>query len=145
MSAATDRPATVPGSAAPPRGLTLVHQNGDRDRPASLNDTQPQRVVDRSLVEEHLAELGVAGDLTQGTHEHAGLFHRHEERGDPPVLRGVGIGTGEEQAERREATQMVHTFCPRTNHVSPSRAALVASPARSEPAPGSENSWHQIS
>jgi len=38
-----------------------------------------------------------------------------------------------------------HTFCPFTTHSSPSRTARVVSPARSEPAPGSEKSWHQIS
>ena len=40
---------------------------------------------------------------------------------------------------------MVHTFCPLTTHSSPSRTARVARPATSEPAPGSLNSWHQIS
>ena len=42
----------------------------------------------------------------------------------------------------------VHTFCPFTTHASPgpsARTARVASPARSDPAPGSLNSWHQIS
>ena len=41
--------------------------------------------------------------------------------------------------------QVVHTFCPVTTHSSPSRSARVASDARSEPAPGSLKSWHQIS
>ena len=36
----------------------------------------------------------------------------------------------------------VHTFCPLTTHSSPSRSARVCSPARSEPAPGSEYSRH---
>ncbi len=36
----------------------------------------------------------------------------------------------------------VHTFCPVTIHSSPSRSAFVWIPARSEPAIGSENSWH---
>ena len=39
----------------------------------------------------------------------------------------------------------VHTFCPLTSHSSPSRSARHCSPARSDPAPGSENSWHQTS
>ena len=39
----------------------------------------------------------------------------------------------------------VHTFCPFSTHSSPSSTAIVASPATSEPAPGSENSWHQMS
>ena len=39
----------------------------------------------------------------------------------------------------------VHTFWPLTTHSSPSRTAVVDSDATSEPAPGSLNSWHQIS
>ena len=41
--------------------------------------------------------------------------------------------------------QVVQTFCPDSRHSSPSRSARVASEARSEPAPGSLNSWHQRS
>ncbi len=40
---------------------------------------------------------------------------------------------------------VVQTFCPLTTHSSPSRTARADSPAKSEPAPGSEKSWHQIS
>src|SRR3954452_7841913 len=36
------------------------------------------------------------------------------------------------------------TFWPLTTHSSPSRTAWVVSPARSEPLPGSENSWHHV-
>ncbi len=36
-----------------------------------------------------------------------------------------------------------HTFWPLTIQSSPSRTAVVLSPARSEPAVGSLNSWHQ--
>ena len=39
----------------------------------------------------------------------------------------------------------VHTFWPFSTHPSPSRTALVCKLATSDPAPGSENSWHQIS
>ena len=39
----------------------------------------------------------------------------------------------------------VHTFWPSMTHSSPSRTALVDRPARSLPAPGSENSWQQNS
>ena len=39
----------------------------------------------------------------------------------------------------------LQTFCPFTTHVPPSSTARVRSPARSEPAPGSLNSWHHIS
>ena len=40
---------------------------------------------------------------------------------------------------------MVQTFWPVTTHSSPSRTARVFSEARSEPEPGSEKPWHQIS
>ena len=38
-----------------------------------------------------------------------------------------------------------HTFWPLTIHSSPSRTARDARPAKSDPAPGSENSWHHFS
>ena len=41
--------------------------------------------------------------------------------------------------------RVVQTFWPLTIHSSPSRTAVVDSEATSEPAPGSLNSWHQIS
>jgi hypothetical protein len=40
---------------------------------------------------------------------------------------------------------VVHTFWPVTTQSSPSRTAFVLTEARSEPEPGSENPWHQIS
>ena len=39
----------------------------------------------------------------------------------------------------------LHTFWPLTTHSSPSRTARQARPPRSEPAPGSENSWQHSS
>ena len=38
-----------------------------------------------------------------------------------------------------------HTFWPVTTNSSPSRTARHARPARSQPAPGSLNSWHHAS
>ena len=40
---------------------------------------------------------------------------------------------------------LAHSFCPLTTKRSPSRRAVVRRLARSEPASGSENPWHQIS
>ena len=37
-----------------------------------------------------------------------------------------------------------HTFCPLTIQSSPSRTAVACRPARSDPAPGSLNSWHHV-
>src|ERR1700743_2845071 len=39
---------------------------------------------------------------------------------------------------------VVQIFCPVMPQPPSALVALVVSPARSEPAPGSENSWHQI-
>src|SRR3546814_11162100 len=47
--------------------------------------------------------------------------------------------------QRENCAPEFHTFWPLTIHSSPSRSALVCRPARSEPAPGSENSWHHTS
>ena len=38
---------------------------------------------------------------------------------------------------------VVQIFCPVMRQPPPARVALVVNPARSDPAPGSENSWHQ--
>jgi hypothetical protein len=42
------------------------------------------------------------------------------------------------------AAPVDQTFCPVTSHPSATGSARVVSPARSEPAPGSLNSWHQV-
>jgi hypothetical protein len=39
---------------------------------------------------------------------------------------------------------LVHTFWPFTSQPPSTRVALVFTPAASEPASGSENSWHQM-
>ncbi len=41
--------------------------------------------------------------------------------------------------------RVVHTFWPFTTHSSPSFTPLLESPAKSEPDPGSEKSWHHTS
>jgi len=48
-------------------------------------------------------------------------------------------------AKSDRCAHVVHTFWPVTTHSSPSRSARVASDARSDPAPGSLNSWHHTS
>jgi hypothetical protein len=47
--------------------------------------------------------------------------------------------------QRARSGDEVHTFWPSTTHSSPSRSARVDRLARSDPAPGSLNSWHHIS
>ena len=48
-------------------------------------------------------------------------------------------------AKSASSAQVVQTFWPVTTQSSPSGTARVASEARSEPAPGSLNSWHHFS
>src|SRR5579884_4304228 len=48
-------------------------------------------------------------------------------------------------ARSARAAPVFHTFWPFTTHSSPCNSAVVVRPARSEPAPGSLNSWHHFS
>src|SRR5918992_1182461 len=77
------------------------------------------------------------GMLAPGVRDHADhpAFTRRGPAADghPLVVQG---GVGDLPA---------HTFGPLTTQVSPSRTARVATAARSEPAPGSLNSWHHTS
>ncbi len=67
------------------------------------------------------------------------------EVGDAAVLGHVPVGAGEQHARSRRGGRCVfHTFWPLTTHSSPSRSARVVRPARSEPLPGSLNSWHHV-
>ena len=74
-----------------------------------------------------------------------GRAHVEQEVGDAPVLRRVGVGAGEQDPAVAEVRA-------RRPHLLPVDDPLVAvahgpggSPARSEPAPGSLNSWHHTS
>ena len=48
-------------------------------------------------------------------------------------------------AKSEKCAHVLHTFCPLSSQTSPSRSARHPSDARSEPAPGSLNSWHHFS
>ena len=57
-----------------------------------------------------------------------------------------GLVRATSMPQRAMCARVVQTFWPLTIHSSPSRTGpVVASPATSEPALGSLNSWHQIS
>src|SRR5437660_4334366 len=65
-------------------------------------------------------------------------------------VRPLRLGTEGSVRARQTAksdkwAQVVHTFWPVRTHSSPSSTARVASEARSDPAPGSLNSWHHFS
>ena len=63
----------------------------------------------------------------------------------PPCFGTSGLVRHSSIPHFERCATVVHTFWPLTTHSSPSRTARVARPATSEPAPGSLNSWHQIS
>ena len=118
----------------------------ERDAPAVADRAEPLRVRDAHVGEVHLVELGVAGELAQRAHLDAGRLHVDEEVGEAPVLGRLGIGAGEQQAPawpRGPAWSRPSARSPPTRR----RRARPGcrAPARSEPAPGSLNSWHQIS
>ena len=73
-----------------------------------------------------------------------GRFHVDQEVGDALVLWRVGVGAGQAHAPVASCAADVHTFCPVSCQPPSARTALVRNAARSEPAPGSLNSWHQI-
>ena len=76
----------------------------------------------------------------------SGLVHVDDERGEALVLRRVGVGAGEQQAALRLVRHRGPDLLSRSRPTRRRRAtARVASPATSDPAPGSLNSWHQIS
>ena len=60
----------------------------------------------------------------------------------PAVLRLVDIGAGEQHPELALFGAEFQTFWPVTTHSSPSRTARAPTLARSDPDPGSLNSWH---
>ena len=98
------------------------------------------------VIEEHLVEVDVAGDVAQRAHVDTGLVQVEQEVRDALALRHVGIGAREQHAE-------VGDVRPGRPHLLAGDDATcrrrvppdVASDARSEPAPGSLNSWHHTS
>ena len=63
----------------------------------------------------------------------------------PACLATVGSVRVTSRPKSEKWARDVHIFWPLMIQSSPSRTAFVRSAARSEPAAGSENSWHQIS
>ena len=88
--------------------------------------------------EEDLAEIAFTGHLPDAPHLDTGLIHRYQEERDPGVAARSRRGAGKDETPLGVEGVEVQIFCPLTTHSSPSRAALVRSAARSEPASGSE-------
>ena len=107
----------------------------------------PVRVRDAHVGEEDLVELGLAGDLAQRPHVDPGRVSCRGRNSVRPRCFGTsGSVRATRMPQCASCASDVHTFCPETTQSAPSsRTARVASEARSDPAPGSLNSWHQTS
>ncbi len=75
----------------------LVHQRGVGDPPAGPDVAQPVGVGDAGVGDEHLVELGLAGQLAQRADLDPGRVHVEHEVAQPGVLGRVGVGAGEQQ------------------------------------------------
>ena len=111
--------------------------------------TSPIRSPSRDphVGQEHLVELGLAGELAQRPDLHAGRRScRRRSRSARRAWARPGRCGRPAAPQRAWWASEVHTFCPLTRQSCRRRCtARVARPARSDPAPGSLNSWHQTS
>ena len=127
-------------------GDPLVHQRRERDPPPLADVAEPLLVGDADVGEVHLVELGLTGDLVERAHLDAGRLHVDHEVGHALVLRLVGVGAGDEHPPLGEVGERGPDLLAVDDPlVAVAHAPSVARPATSEPAPGSENSWHHIS
>ena len=146
-----DQPAE-PGVAEPLGQLEHRHAplgaRASPGRPASRRSRRPTRLaagIDH-VVEEHLAEVRLAGGLADGADVDARRAHVEQEVGDALALRGRRRRCGRAAGTSRRAARRWPTPSGRSRRsASPSRRAVVRRLARSEPASGSEKPWHQIS
>ena len=122
----------------------LEHERGVRDRPAVVQPADQVGVGDHRVVEEHLVEQRMAGDLDQRADGHAGLVDPEREPGDPRVLRGRRRRCGRAASRsRRPWPPSSRPSGPRSPSGRRRASPRVDRPARSEPDPGSLKSWHQ--
>jgi len=106
------------------------------DVPTSVNLAESQALGDPHVVEEHLVECSAAGHLTDRPHRYSALSHGQDKGGQVLMsVPGVTAPTDEQPISLRWAPEL-HTFCPVTCQVSPSRSARVDTADRSEPATG---------
>ena len=103
--------------------------------------------VERDVVEEDLVEVRLAGDLAQRADRHALGVHRDDEHRQALVLRDVGVRCGRAAGRTpRAARSWSRPSGPRCATCRRAAGARGSGcPARSEPAAGSEKSWHQTS
>ena len=121
----------------------LVGQRGPGDPPAAVDLADHAVVRHEHVVQEHLVEQRIAGDLAQRPHLDA------RARTCPPgssvipsCLGAAGSVRAMQIAQAACLASEVQIFWPVSRQPPSARSARVVSPARSEPAPGSLNSWH---
>ena len=135
------KPLMVPPAPIPTRSNMSVVL---RDRPAVVQAADEVGVGDHRVVEEHLVEQRVAGDLDQRADGHAGLVEREREPRDARVLRDVDSRCGRGACRSRPPSpSSSRPSGPR----SPSGRRRASRGWRGRrgrsPTPGSLNSWHQ--
>ena len=127
-------------------GAPLVRQRRVGDRPTVVQRADELVVGHEHLVEEHLVELGVAGDLHQRPHLDArrAACRRRGTRSPCASGRRGRCGRGRFPSGRTARTTSTPSGPERSQ---PSSTAPAVSSARRgrNPASGSLNSWHQIS
>ena len=79
-------------------GQPLVHQGGQRRLPAVADLAQALRIGHAHVGEEHLVEVGAAGDLLDRPRLDTRALHVQEEHGQPLVLGHIGVGAGDDDA-----------------------------------------------
>jgi len=93
--------AALAGDGVAADGDPLVHQRGGGHPPALADLAEPVLVGDAHVGEEHLVELGLAGDLPQRPHLDAGRGHVADEVGHAAVLGHVRVGAGDQDRPAR--------------------------------------------
>ena len=91
----------VSQSGARGHGDPFVGQGVAGQRPTPVNLPHHHLIGNEKIVEEHLVEILVPGDLTQWPDLDTGRAHIDQEVGDALVFRSVGIGPGQAHAPVR--------------------------------------------
>ena len=134
------------GSAAPPMATRSFISVVCATPPALADRAEPVGVGDPHVGQEDLVELGLAGDLAQRPDLHPGVGHVADEVGQPLVLGHAGSVRATRMAQRASCAERRPHLLPVDHPVARRpRTARVARAARSDPAPGSLNSWHHTS
>ena len=76
----------------------LVHERGTGDGPATALSAEPVGIRDARVREEHLVELGIAGELAQRSDLDPGGGHVADEEAEALMLGQVRVGACEQDA-----------------------------------------------